>query len=176
MMRLSWMRAQLGYVSSETLLHSYSVADNIGYGDNSREVSRDEVILAAQKADAHDFIVSLPEGYDTVIPRDGGYLSLSQMRRIGLARALLRDPKILLIDDAVEGLDAKNEKVVREAIRSVCKGRTCVIVTARLWCVRDVDRIFVMQKGKVVEKGSHDELMSRGGVYHKLFTEESSAR
>ncbi|KAH7964791.1 hypothetical protein HPB49_001356 [Dermacentor silvarum] len=204
MMRLSWMREQLGYVSSETLLRSYNIADNIAYGDNSREVSRDEVVVAACRAHAHDFITQLPQGYDTVLPPPGEppLLSESQAKRVALARALVRDPRILLIDDSVKGLDAENQQasesfaifdkranmkrtsgaeghgslqlVVRNAIAEASKGRTCVMVSSKLSVIKDVDRIFVMQRGRVVEKGSHAELMRREGVYHKLFTEEGA--
>ncbi|XP_054931715.1 ATP-dependent translocase ABCB1-like [Dermacentor andersoni] len=112
MMRLSWMREQLGYVSSETLLRSYNIADNIAYGDNSRDVSRDEVVVAACRAQAHDFITQLPQGYDTVLPPPGEppLLSESQAKRVALARALVRDPRILLVDDSVKGLDAENQQ------------------------------------------------------------------
>lgn len=176
MMRLSWMREQLGYVSSETLLRSYNIFDNIAYGDNSRDVSREEVVLAARRAHAHDFIAQLPQGYDTVLPPPGEppLLTESQAKRVALARALVRDPRILLIDDAVKGLDVENQQVVHDAIAEASKGRTCVIVTSKLSVIKDVDRIFVMQRGKVVEKGSHAELMRREGVYHKLFTEEGA--
>ncbi|XP_075535200.1 phosphatidylcholine translocator ABCB4-like [Dermacentor variabilis] len=176
MMRLSWMREQLGYVSSETLLRSYNIADNIAYGDNSRDVSRDEVVVAACRAQAHDFITQLPQGYDTVLPPPGEppLLSESQAKRVALARALVRDPRILLVDDAVKGLDAENQQVVRDAIAEASRGRTCVMVSSKLSVIKDVDRIFVMQRGRVVEKGSHAELMRREGVYHKLFTEEGA--
>ncbi|KAL3207408.1 hypothetical protein MRX96_010193 [Rhipicephalus microplus] len=176
MMRLSWMREQLGYVSSETLLRSYNLFENIAYGDNSRDVSREEVVSAARRANAHDFITQLPHGYDTVLPSSGApdLLTESQAKRVALARALVRDPRILLIDDAFKGLDVDNERVVQNAITEASKGRTCVIVTSKLSAIKDVDRIFVMQRGKVVEKGSHAELMRREGVYHKLFTEEGA--
>ncbi|KAK8765145.1 hypothetical protein V5799_032245 [Amblyomma americanum] len=179
-MRLSWMREQLGYLSSETLLRSYNIADNIAYGDNGREVSRDEVVAAARKAHAHDFIAQLPQGYDTALqppgspeqPSSPALLSASQAKRVALARALVRDPRILLVDDAVKGLDEQEQQVVRDAIKEASTGRTCVIVASKLSVIKDVDRIFVMQRGKVVEKGSHAELMRRQGVYHKLYTEE----
>ncbi|XP_049269943.1 ATP-dependent translocase ABCB1-like [Rhipicephalus sanguineus] len=176
MMRLSWMREQLGYVSSETLLRSYNLFENIAYGDNSREVSREEVMSAARRANAHGFINQLPHGYNTVLPPPGAppLLTESQAKRVALARALVRDPRILLIDDAFKGMDVENQRVVQNAIVEASKGRTCVIVTSKLSVIKDVDRIFVMQRGKVVEKGSHAELMRREGVYHKLFTEEGA--
>ncbi|KAH9372125.1 hypothetical protein HPB48_009326 [Haemaphysalis longicornis] len=174
-LNLAWMRQLLGYVSSETLLRSYNIADNIAYGANERDVSRDEVVLAARRARAHDFIVRLSEGYDTVLPAEGpSGLTEGQAKLIALARALLRDPRILLVDDAVKGLDEPSQQAVREAIIDASKGRTCVIVTSKLSVIKDVDRIFVMQRGKVVEKGNHAELMRRQGVYHKLFTEEGA--
>ncbi|XP_064473641.1 phosphatidylcholine translocator ABCB4-like isoform X3 [Ornithodoros turicata] len=176
LLNISWMRKQLGYVSDPPFLYGYSIAENIAYGDNERDVPLPEIIAAAQVANVHDFITTLKQGYDTRITYDSDIVSRAELKRIALARALVRDPKILLIDDAVAGLDTVHELATKAAIKQASRGRTCVVSTNRLYSVTSVDRIFVMQKGRVVEKGSHVELMLRRGVYYNLFVDEMDDR
>lgn len=170
-LNLTWMRRQLGYVCDPALISGYTIAENIAYGDSDRDVSRNEVLLAAQKAEAHHFILRLPEGYDTVINGECKPLTRGQMRRIALARALLRDPKILLIDDTATGHE---QQLDEEAIQESVPDRTCVVVANKASAVMEADRIFVLHRGRVVERGCHDELMSRKGIYYRMFKEEGT--
>nr|UOU03319.1 ATP-binding cassette subfamily B1-1 [Brachionus rubens] len=165
---LHWLRSQFGIVSQEPILFDMTIHENIAYGDNSRECSREEIIEAAKKANIHDFISKLPQGYDTNCGSKGTQLSGGQKQRIAIARALIRNPKILLLDEATSALDTESEKIVQDALDKAQQGRTCIIIAHRLSTIRDSDVIFVFQNGVVTEKGTHDELMNSNGFYAKL--------
>ncbi|KFM72296.1 Multidrug resistance protein 1A, partial [Stegodyphus mimosarum] len=167
-LKVSNLRSHMGLVSQEPVLFSYSIAENIAYGDNTREMDMNEVIKAARQANIHNFIVSLPQGYDTCLGERGTQLSGGQKQRVAIARALLRNPKILLLDEATSALDAESEKVVQEALDEARTGRTCLIIAHRLTTVQNADTILVLHKGKIIEKGTHQELLSRRGHYYKL--------
>ena len=170
-LRVADLRASVGIVFQETFLFSASIAENIAFGRPS--ASRDELIRAARAAEAHEFITELGEGYDTVVGERGISLSGGQRQRIAIARALLMDPAILLLDDATSAIDPATERRIRQSLAELRHGRTTVMVSQRLSAVRDADRILVMKEGRVVEQGTHDALTTKNGVYRELFQTQS---
>ncbi|KAM8966761.1 ATP-dependent translocase ABCB1 [Pelodytes ibericus] len=169
-LNIQWLRAQMGIVSQEPMLFDCSIADNIAYGDNSRKVSQEEIETAAKEANIHSFIDSLPDKYNTRVGDKGTQLSGGQKQRIAIARALVRQPKILLLDEATSALDTESEKVVQEALDKARKGRTCIVIAHRLSTVQNADKIAVIQNGKIVEQGTHQQLIQLKGVYFSLVT------
>lgn len=167
---VSFLRSKIGIVSQEPILFDCSIAENIKYGDNSREISMNEVISAAKKAQLHDFVMALPEKYDTNVGAQGSQLSRGQKQRIAIARAIIRDPKILLLDEATSALDTESEKTVQEALDKAREGRTCIVIAHRLSTIQNSDIIAVMSRGLLIEKGTHDQLMALNGAYYKLVT------
>ncbi|RXN31886.1 bile salt export pump-like protein [Labeo rohita] len=163
----AFLRSKIGIVSQEPILFDCSIAENIRYGDNQRKLSMDEVIAAAKKAQLHDFVMSLPEKYDTNVGSQGSQLSRGQKQRIAIARAIIRDPKILLLDEATSALDTESEK---DALDKAREGRTCIVIAHRLSTIQNSDIIAVMSRGYVIEKGTHDYLMGLKGAYYKLVT------
>lgn len=164
------LRSKMGLVSQEPVLFDRTIAENIAYGNNFREdIPMAEIIEAAKKSNIHDFIVSLPLGYNTSLGNKGAQLSGGQKQRIAIARALVRNPKILVLDEATSALDMESEKVVQEALDAARFGRTCLTIAHRLTTVHDADLICVLKKGVVVEKGNHDELMALKGIYAELY-------
>ncbi|XP_049809971.1 ATP-dependent translocase ABCB1-like [Schistocerca nitens] len=173
---MSELRAPLGIVSQEPVLFDRTVAENIAYGDNTKTVSMAEIIEAAKKSNIHNFIASLPQGYDTRMGEKGTQLSGGQKQRVAIARALVRNPKILLLDEATSALDAESEKVVQEALDKAKEGRTCITIAHRLSTIQDADVICVINEGRVAELGKHTELLERRGIYHKLHSLQSGRR
>lgn len=167
----SWVRSQIGLVSQEASLFSCSIADNIRYGDNTRHVPMEELIEAARAANIHDFIMSLPDQYETQLSgASGSQLSGGQRQRIAIARALVRRAPILVLDEATSALDTQNESLVQEALRRSRRGRTCIMIAHRLATIQDADKIVVMRDGHIVELGSHHELLRLDhGHYRKLW-------
>lgn len=159
----STLRSQLAFVLQDPFLFEATVADNIRYGRLS--ATRDEIIAAAQKANAHDFIQALPKGYDTVLTADGSEISQGQKQLLSIARALLADPKILLLDEATSSIDTITEMKIQEALEYLMQGRTSFVIAHRLNTVRNADTIFVMQKGQLIEAGPQQQLIEQGGVY-----------
>ncbi|XP_013176743.1 PREDICTED: multidrug resistance protein homolog 49-like [Papilio xuthus] len=172
---LRQLRAQLGLVQQEPALFERSVRDNIAYGDASREVPLDEVIDAAKQANVHDFIASLPLGYDTVLEAGSAALSGGQKQRVAIARALLRRPRVLLLDEATSALDAASEKAVQAALEAASRGRTTIIIAHRLATVRHAHTICLIDKGVVAESGSHEELVRKRGRYWELLQQQAPA-
>mgnify|MGYP006109300761 CR=1 FL=1 len=156
----------MALVPQDVLLFGGSILENISYGRPS--ASEEEVREAAQKAHAHEFIEGFPEGYATLVGPRGVKLSGGQRQRIAIARAILADPKILLLDEATSALDSESERLVQEALEELMKGRTSLIIAHRLGTVKNADRIYVLQGGKIVENGRHDELIAAGGTYRVL--------
>ncbi|XP_068091619.1 ATP-dependent translocase ABCB1 isoform X4 [Hyperolius riggenbachi] len=167
-LNIQWLRAQMGIVSQEPILFDCSIAENIAYGDNSRRVSQEEIEKAAKEANIQSFIESLPDGYNTRVGDKGTQLSGGQKQRIAIARALIRRPKILLLDEATSALDTESEKVVQEALDRAREGRTCIVIAHRLSTIQNADKIAVIQNGKVVEQGTHQQLLQLKGFYHSL--------
>lgn len=163
---LQSLRKGIAVVPQEVLLFGGSILENIEYGRPG--ASRDEIIAAAKEANAHDFIEALPEGYGTTVGPRGVKLSGGQRQRIAIARAILADPRILLLDEATSALDAESERLVNEALERLMEGRTSLVIAHRLSTVRHADTLLVMNHGKVVERGTHDELMAQNGTYRLL--------
>ncbi|XP_055840861.1 multidrug resistance protein homolog 65-like [Episyrphus balteatus] len=168
-MALPTLRRRLGIVSQEPVLFEKTIAENIAYGDNYREVSMNEIIEAAKLANAHSFIVALPNGFETKLGAKGTQLSGGQKQRIAIARALVRNPQILLLDEATSALDLQSERIVQSALDTACKGRTCIVVAHRLTTIHNADLICVLQNGKIVEQGNHQQLLAKDGIYAKLY-------
>jgi subfamily B ATP-binding cassette protein MsbA len=174
---LDSLRRSLALVTQESFLFDETIRANIGYGRAG--ASLDDIVDAAKAAAAHEFIAALPSGYDTKVGEGGLRLSGGQRQRIAIARAMLRDAPILLLDEATSALDSENERQVQDALKRLMKGRTTIVIAHRLTTVLDADRIYVLDRGKVVEQGRHDELIARGGLYARLyqhdFREENSS-
>jgi ABC-type multidrug transport system fused ATPase/permease subunit len=166
-LKLADLRRALAMVSQEPVLFSGTIRDNIAYGC-VHEPTQTEIEAAAKDAFAHDFITSFPDGYDTKIGERGTKLSGGQKQRIALARAIIANPRVLILDEATSNLDAESEAAVQAALARLMHGRTTIIVAHRLSTVRDADRIVVIADAKIVEQGRHDELMTRRGTYHRL--------
>ena len=160
------LRALFGIVSQESILFNDTVFNNIAFG--MEHYSKESVIEAAKIANAHDFIMSLENGYDTIIGDRGMNLSGGQRQRISIARAVLKNPPILILDEATSSLDTESERLVQEALSKVMTNRTSIVVAHRLSTIRNADEIIVLAKGRIVERGKHDELVARGGVYKRL--------
>ena len=168
------VRSKLGIVSQEPVLFDRTIRENIQYGDNERNVSMEEVVEAARKANIHEFVAALPQGYETRVGVHGGQLSGGQKQRVAIARVLTRDPKILLLDEATSALDSESEKVVQEALEAAQEGRTSITIAHRLSTIMGADVIFVIDKGVVAESGTHNELLALNGVYHMLWNKSTS--
>src|SRR5205809_5184188 len=166
-LKLKSLRRQLGFVLQETLLFRAPIWQNIAYGKPA--ATREEIIEAAKLANAHDFIEQLPNGYDTMVGERGVTISGGQRQRIGIARAVIRNAPILILDEPTSGLDTVSEAIVFDALHRLMTGRTCIVITHRLATIRNAHVIFVLKDGKVVEQGTHDELLARGGLYLNLY-------
>jgi ABC-type multidrug transport system fused ATPase/permease subunit len=161
------LRNQIAYVLQETVLFRGTVADNIAYGRGS--AARDEIVAAAKLANADEFIAKMPHGYDTMVGDRGDTLSGGQRQRIGIARALIRNNPILILDEPTAALDTESEQLVMEALERLMKGRTVITIAHRLSTIRNSDKIVVLKGGVVAEEGTHDELIAKGGVYAELY-------
>ncbi|KAJ7408592.1 Multidrug resistance protein 1A [Willisornis vidua] len=172
-LNIKWLRAQIGIVSQEPILFDCTIAENIAYGDNSRHVPLEEIVNAAKEANIHTFIDSLPDKYNTRVGDKGTQLSGGQKQRVAIARALVRRPQILLLDEATSALDTESEKIVQEALDKAREGRTCIVIAHRLSTVQNADKIAVIQNGKVVEQGTHQQLLAEKGIYYSLVNVQS---
>ncbi|HDZ84492.1 MAG TPA: ATP-binding cassette domain-containing protein, partial [Nitrospirae bacterium] len=161
------LRSLLGIVSQDVILFNDTILENIKYGKPG--ASREKVIEAAKAAYADDFIKEFPEGYDTMIGERGLRLSGGQRQRLSIARAVLRNPPVLVLDEATSSLDTASEMIIQNALEKLMESRTTIVIAHRLSTIRKADRILVMGKGRIIEKGTHDELLEQGGVYRKLY-------
>jgi subfamily B ATP-binding cassette protein MsbA len=164
---LASLRRLVGIVSQDTILFNDTVHNNIAYGA-AGGYTRAQVEAAAHAANAHDFISELPDRYDTILGERGTRLSGGQRQRIAIARALLTDPPILVLDEATSALDTESERLVQQAIERLLEGRTVFVIAHRLSTVQHADRILVLERGRIVERGTHQELLQRRGAYHRL--------
>jgi len=163
----AWLRRQIGVVLQDSILFNCSIRDNIAFADPATSTER--IIAAALLAGAHDFVLQLPQGYDTIVGERGSSLSGGQRQRIAIARALVNDPRILIFDEATSALDYESERIVQQNMAKISQGRTVLIIAHRLSALRMADRIITIEDGKLVEDGSHQDLVKAGGRYSKLY-------
>ena len=168
-----WLRRSIGVVLQENFLFNRTIRENIALADPGLPMER--VVSAARLAGAHDFICGLTGGYDTLVGEQGCTLSGGQRQRLAIARALIADPRILIFDEATSALDYESERVIQDNMAAMCQGRTVIIIAHRLSTVRACDRIVILDRGRIVESGSHDELMALDGYYAKLHGYQSHA-
>jgi ABC-type multidrug transport system fused ATPase/permease subunit len=165
--KLNSLRRQVAVVLQDSFLFNNTVAENLQYG--KPDATEDELIAAARAANAHDFIIQLPDGYDTEIGERGVKLSGGQKQRLALARAILADPRILILDEATSSVDAEAEYLIQQALERILKNRTALVIAHRLSTIRNADKIIVLNCGRIVETGNHEELMLHGGLYSQLY-------
>lgn len=166
----AWLRRQIGVVMQESYLFNGSIRENIAAVDPAASMER--IVQVAKLAGAHEFILELADGYDTCVGERGSSLSGGQKQRIAIARTLLINPKILIFDEATSALDYQSEKIIQDNLRDICKGRTVFIIAHRLSTVRHADQIVVLERGKIIERGSHQELLKLQGMYHSLYRQQ----
>ena len=169
--KLNSLRALMGIVTQESILFNDTIKNNISFGLDNFDDSK--VIAAAKVANAHDFIMESPEGYETVIGERGTKLSGGQRQRLSIARAVLKDPDILILDEATSALDSESEKLVQEALTNLMKNRTSLVIAHRLSTIQNADKIIVVEKGEIIQTGTHEELSGQSGLYQKLLKMQS---
>jgi subfamily B ATP-binding cassette protein MsbA len=169
---LETLRSSIAIVQQESFVFTGTIRDNIAYG--RPDASEEEIVRAAHAAYVHEFVHRLPDGYDTRLGERGVNLSGGQRQRISIARALLKDPRILILDEATSSLDAESEGIVQRALQTVMRSRTCFVIAHRLSTIRNVDRIFVLKHGRIAESGSHRELLSTDGAYARLVRDQAA--
>ena len=164
---INWLHEKLGYVLQTPHLFNGSIKENIAYG--KMDASKDEIIEAAKKAQAHEFIMKLKDGYDTSVGEGGAKLSLGERQLISFARAIIKDPKILILDEATSSIDTETEVLIQDVMNNFMKGRTTFIVAHRLSTIINADKILVISNGEIKESGTHKELLKQEGIYYNLY-------
>lgn len=170
-LRIEDLRGLMGIVTQETILFNDTVFNNIAFG--MENVERESVVAAAKIANAHEFISSMPNGYDTNIGDRGIKMSGGQRQRISIARAVLKNPPVMILDEATSALDTESERLVQDALLKLMKNRTSVVIAHRLSTIQHADEIVVLDKAEIVERGTHHELLSKGGFYSRLIAMQS---
>ena len=165
-----WLQSNIGYVLQTPHLFSGTIRDNIRYG--RLDATDEEIIEAAKLVNAHDFIMKMEDGYDSEVGEGGSMLSTGEKQLISFARAILADPKILVLDEATSSIDTETEQMIQYAINKLLEGRTSFIIAHRLSTIRSADRILVIKDGQMIEEGNHRELMRQGGYYYRLYTNQ----
>jgi ATP-binding cassette subfamily B protein len=169
------LRAQIGAIEQDIFLFSRTIAENIAFG--AREaVSQEQIEAAAKEAQAHDFIMSFPKGYETVIGERGVMLSGGQRQRIAIARAFLSDPRILVLDDSTSAIDSNTEDQIQRAMRRILQGRTTLLITHRLSQIRSADHILLMKNGRLIAQGTHDDLLATSAAYRQIFVPQEDKK
>jgi ATP-binding cassette, subfamily B, bacterial len=168
------LRRCIGWVSQDVFLFHGTVAENIAYG--TFNASLDRIIHAAKLAEAHEFIHPLPQGYDTIVGERGQKLSGGQRQRLAIARAILKDPPILILDEATSAVDNETEAAIQKSLQAITQNRTTIAIAHRLSTIRNADRIYVMDQGQMVEQGRHEELLMKNGIYANLWRVQSGLR
>ncbi len=171
MVDTAWLRHRVGVVLQENVLFNRSVRDNIALTDPGMPM--ETIVQVAKLAGAHEFILEMPEGYDTIVGEHGSTLSGGQRQRLAIARALATNPRILILDEATSALDYESERIIQQNMQAICQGRTVIIIAHRLSTVRNTDRIVVLERGQVIEQGEHDDLVKKGGQYTRLWALQS---
>ncbi|MCT1798033.1 ABC transporter ATP-binding protein [Aerococcus viridans] len=166
------LRSRMGMVLQDTWLFNGSIADNIAYGSNNPNVTREDVVRAAKAAHVDDFVRTLPDGYDTIINQDGSNISQGQRQLVTIARAFMSDPEILILDEATSSIDTRTEKLIQKAMNQLLEGRTSFVVAHRLSTIQDADNIIVLNHGDVIETGNHEELLAQEGFYYNLYNSQ----
>jgi ATP-binding cassette subfamily B protein len=166
------LRAAIGIVPQDTVLFNDTIGYNIGYGTEG--ATEEQIVAAARGAAIHDFILSLPEGYESKVGERGLKLSGGEKQRVAIARTLLKDPPILILDEATSALDSRTEAAIQDTIRTIERGRTSIVIAHRLSTVVDADQIVVLEAGQVAERGTHAQLLRRGGLYAEMWTRQQS--
>jgi subfamily B ATP-binding cassette protein HlyB/CyaB len=169
----AWLRRQIGVVLQENLLFNRSIRENIALANPAQPL--DQVVAAAKLAGAHEFIVRLPQGYDTLIEERGTNLSGGQRQRLAIARALVTNPRILILDEATSALDAESEEIIQANLKAMSAGRTVIIIAHRLSAVRQCDLLITLEGGRIVERGRHEELLQAGGRYADLHRRQTGS-
>ena len=164
---LSKLRNEIGLVPQDIMLFGGTIRENLLYAKT--DATEKEMINAAQKANAHEFIIQFEHGYDTIVGERGMQISGGQRQRIAIARAILKNPKILILDEATSSLDSKSEQKIQESMNFLLKGKTSIIISHRLATIKNTDQIYVFEKGNIVEFGKHSELLKKEGTYKKFF-------
>ncbi|CAM4849450.1 unnamed protein product, partial [Rotaria magnacalcarata] len=171
-LNIHWLRSQLGYVNQEPILFDLTIAENISYG--LEDIPRQDIINAARRANVHEFIEHLPQGYETRVGMKGSFLSGGEKQRIAIARVLLRRPKVLLLDEATSAMDSQNEQIIQEALEQAHEedpSRTSLIIAHRLSTIRSCNSICVIERGRIVESGTHAELSQQRGPYFHMLSQ-----
>ena len=171
-LKAEWLKSNMGIVPQESILFGTSLRENIGYGRPG--ATEEEIIEAAKAANAHDFILGLPEGYETLAGERGAKLSGGQKQRIAIARTLLKNPSILILDHSTSTVDTETEAEIRDALQNLMIGRTTFVIAHRIQSIMDADLILVMDKGRICQMGKHEDLMQQDGIYKQIFFIQTS--
>ncbi|MCB0164167.1 MAG: ATP-binding cassette domain-containing protein, partial [Anaerolineae bacterium] len=173
-LKLADLRGAIGLVSQDVFLFHGTVRENIIYG--TFNATDEQIVRAAKIAEAHDFITNLPQGYDTIVGERGQKLSGGQRQRLSIARAVLKDPPVLILDEATSSVDNETEAAIQRSMERIAVGRTTIVIAHRLSTVRNADKIFVLDRGRLVEQGRHEELIAANGIYASLWRVQTGER